>query len=140
MFTINKAVLAKYVHMRPVGLTYGNLKVYIPELMPNIPMGIPKIIPVSLNKSCYCNSTDCRPSVASQIQTQNFVTALSSYNSYSGSQYHYGSDIAIVPKTEDCLTCKLAPDECDNSFTPPPPPEPSDPEIEEKEDVINERF
>ena len=82
MFNINKEVSAIYVHARPTGTSYGDLRVYIPELMPNIPMAYPKFTPVSLNKSCYCNADDCRPSVGSQLNTQNFVTAQKSYNSY----------------------------------------------------------
>lgn len=119
MFTINKAVIAKYVHKSKSGTSRGDLKVYVPELMPNIPMAQPKVTPVSLNKSCYCNADDCRPAVSSQLDTQNFITAQKSYYKYSGSLYKFGSDIAILPKTEDCLTCRLSPDECDNSYDPP---------------------
>ena len=125
MFIINKAVRAIYVHGSLYGTSHGNLRVFIPELMPNIPMGYPKITPISLNKSCYCNASDCKPAIASYLNTQNFVTAERAYNSYYGSLYKYGNEIAILPNTEDCLTCKLSPADCDNSYRPPEPePEP----------------
>lgn len=119
MFTINNGVRANYIHGSPYGTSRGNLRVYIPELMTNIPMAYPKITPISLNKSCYSNASDCRPTISTHIDTQNFVTAQSGYNSYYGSLYYFGSELVIKPKTEDCLVCKLAPDECDNSFSPP---------------------
>lgn len=116
MFKLNIPLSAKYVHGKPYGTSYGNLHVYIPDLMPKISMGYPKITPTSLNKSCYSNAEECRPAIASQINTQNFVTAQKSYLSYEGSLYQYGSEISVIPTTEDCLTCKLAPDDCDNSY------------------------
>ncbi len=115
MYNLSIPYSATYVHSSPYGSSRGSLRVYIPTIMPSIAMGTPKIIPISLNKSCYCNANDCRPSVASQINTQNFVTALPSFNQYNGSCYWYGDGIKVFAKTTDFLNCQLTPEEEDNS-------------------------
>jgi hypothetical protein len=115
MYNLSEYIQALYVQSNPYGSSTGNLKVYIPSLMPLIGMGNPKITPVSLNKSCYCNAIDCKPSVASRINTQNFVTAQAPSNNYKNSCYRFGSGLKIMAKTKDCLTCKLHPEEEDNS-------------------------
>ena len=115
MFNLNKFIKATFVDAKPYGSSSGSLKVYIPSLMPLIGMGDPKITPVSLNRSCYCNANDCKPSVAAQINTQNFVTAQSPYNQYRQPCYWFGTGITVIPRAEDFLTCKLSPEEEDNS-------------------------
>lgn len=115
MYNLNEYISAKYVKEKPYGSSSGRLKVYIPSLMPLIPMGTPRTTPVSLNASCYCNANDCKPSVASQISTQNFVTAQAPYNSYRFPCYWYGTGLKVIAKSEDCLECKLSPEEEDNS-------------------------
>ena len=125
MYKVNECLSAIYVDASPYGRSFGNLRVYIPSLMPNISMGRPKTTPVSLNRSCFCNANECKPSVSTTINTQNFVTAIAAYGGYSLPCYPYGSGIKVIAKTEDCLSCKLAPDEQDNSIP--------DPEEEDKE-------
>ena len=119
MYSVNQSLSAKYVEASPYGKSSGNLRVYIPSLMPNIAMGRPKITPVSLNRSCFCNADDCKPSVSATIETQNFVTALKSYANYEFQYYKYGSELKVLARTADCLSCKLAPDEEDNSVANP---------------------
>jgi hypothetical protein len=116
MFEINELLQASYVNSRPYGTSSGNLRVYIPSLMPQISMGDPKSTPIALNSSCYINATDCKPTIASKINTQNFVTAIQSYNSYRQPYYSYGSPLKVVSKSKDCLTCKLSPEDEDNSI------------------------
>ena len=115
MFGTNQVVQAKYVHAKPYGTSKGSLKVYIPSLMPNITMGLPKSTPVALNKSCYCNASECKPSVSSQLNTQNYVTADKPYSPFNEDCYYYGSGIAVISKTADCLSCQLSPSNGDNS-------------------------
>ena len=116
MFNANESLSAIYVHSSGDGTSIGDLKVYVPALMPNISMGVSKITPVSLNKACFANATDCKPSVSSKLSTQNFITAKESFNSYKHPYYRYGSSIRVVVKDADSLECKLAPEELDNSF------------------------
>ena len=83
--------------------------------MPLISMGVPKTTPISLNRSCFINAEDCKPSIASMINTQNFVTAKASYNSYRKPCYYYGKELRVIPKNEDFLSCQVSPEEADNS-------------------------
>lgn len=117
MYDLGEYIDAKYVNALPYGTSSGDLKVYIPSLMPLISMGRATITPVSLNKSCYCNAADCKPSVASQLSTQNFVTALAPHHPYIRPCYRFGSGLKIMAKTPDCLTCRLYPEEEDNSIS-----------------------
>lgn len=129
MYNLNQFVDAIYVQSYPYGSSFGNLKVYIPSLMPSIVMDTPRITPVSLNKSIYLNASDCKPAVGSSINTQNFVTAQASFNSYQLPCYRYGSGLKVMSKTRDCLTCRLYASEEDNSIP--------DPDAELREDDIN---
>lgn len=53
----------------------GDLQVNIPKLMPLISRGKPKVSPpFGLSAGCLCNSGDCKPTVSSQICSQNFIT------------------------------------------------------------------
>ena len=115
MYGINETLQANYIHSKPYGSSSGSLRVYIPSLMPLIAMGIPKITPVSLNTTCFCNASDCKPAVANKIDTQNYVTAEASYTEYKQPCYYYGSSLKVNSRTEDCLTCRLNPSEEDNS-------------------------
>ena len=115
MFTVNQVVKANYVEDSPYGTSSGDLRVYIPSLMPLINMGLPKITPVSLNKTCYCNANECKPAVSAKINTQNYATADAPYGSYNRGCYYYGSEIAVISKTTDCLSCQLSPANGDNS-------------------------
>ena len=115
MYSLNESIKANYINSKPYGSSSGNLKVYIPSLMPLIPMGTPKVTPVALHKSCYSNASDCKPSVDSKINTQNYVTAESAYNQFKSPCYWYGSELVVITKSTDCLKCRLAPEELDNS-------------------------
>ena len=117
MYNLSAPVSAKYVHDKPYGTSAGSLKVYIPSIMnPNfIPMGLPKLTPVSLDKSCYSNAGDCKPSVASMLNTQNFATAAKPYSSYKYPCYYFGDEISVIPTSEDFLSCRLVPEEIDES-------------------------
>ena len=115
MYNLNEPIDAFYVHANPYGSSAGDLKVYIPSLMPEIIMGYPLKTPVSLNKSCYANANDCMPTIAANLDTQNYVTAKAAYNSYTYPCYRFGRFLKVIPKTPDCLTCKLFPEEGDNS-------------------------
>ena len=116
MFVVDQIIKGYYVNSNPYGTSDGSLKVYLPELMPMISMGNPRSTPSSLNSSCYCNASDCKPSVSSSINTQNFVTAKAPYTTYELPCYRYGTEIAVQAKADDCLTCRLYPESTDNSI------------------------
>ena len=118
MFILNESLSGTYVHSKPYGTSQGNLRIHLPILMPEIPAGNPKTTPVALNKSCYINALDCKPPIGAKIETQNFITAKAPYNSYRQSHYHFGSSIKVIAKDADCLVCRLAPEDEDNSFNP----------------------
>lgn len=115
MYSLNDYIDAVYIQSNPYGSSYGDLKVYIPSLMPLIGMGTPKTTPVSLNRSCYCNASECKPAISSSINTQNYVTAKAPYHSYRSSCYWFGTNVKVTPQTTDCLTCRLSTEEEDNS-------------------------
>ena len=115
MFSLSKSLDAKYVHAKPYGSSSGSLKVYIPAIMPQITMGSPKITPVSLNQSCFINSDDCKPSISSMLNTQNYVTAKKPSIPYERPCYYYGKGLKVIPKSEDFLSCQLNSGEEDNS-------------------------
>lgn len=116
MYNLNEYIDAIYVHSHPYGSSSGDLKVFIPSLMPLILMDTARLIPVSLNKSIYSNATDCKPAVSSKLFIQNFVTAKAPFNEYQYPRYAYGSSLKVMAKTPDCLTCRLCPEEEDNSI------------------------
>ena len=61
----------------------SSMQVYIPALMPEISMGLPKITPsISLNQSMFANDASCRPKPSSTISTQNYVTITRWANEY----------------------------------------------------------
>jgi len=54
--------------------TSSPLRLHIPKLMPLIGFGAPKVSTASVSDGCFCNDKACKPSVASTIGTQNYVT------------------------------------------------------------------
>lgn len=115
MFKSNQYLDAVFVNASPYGSSSGALKVYIPSVMNGISMGKPKATPVALNKACFANAGDCKPAVSNKISTQNYVTAKAPYGSYSKPCYWYGTGIKVTSENDDCLSCRLVPEEEDNS-------------------------
>lgn len=109
------ATSANYVHVKPYGTSSGSLKVYIPSIMSKIPMGAPKITPVSINKSAFINANDCKPALANMLNTQNYATAKAPYNQYKLPCYYFGDVIDVNALQADFLTCQLSPETTDNS-------------------------
>ena len=94
-FTCNSLTEAIYVGNRPYGSAYGDLKVYCPALMKNIPMGPAKrLTPVVLNKSMFCNSSECAITPMSKVIPLNYITAKSYYQTeFQLPHIDYGSSI-----------------------------------------------
>ena len=112
---LHEFVQCQYVQSRPYGSDAGNLALYCPSLMPMIGMGTPKTTPVSLNKSAYCNSNECKPSVSSKITTQNYITGKANYHDFDFPCYWYGTGITVRADKEDMLECTIWVEEEDNS-------------------------
>lgn len=51
----------------------SSYEVYIPKIQPAIRMAEAKTTPVTLDSSCFCNSSSCRVKASSQIKTQNYI-------------------------------------------------------------------
>ena len=105
---LHEFVQCQYVQSRPYGSDAGDLALYCPSLMPLIGMGTPKTTPVSLNKSAYCNSNECKPSVSSKITTQNYITGKANYHNFDFPCYWYGTGITVrvplfIEEGEDVL-------------------------------------
>ena len=102
-FTCNSLTEAIYVGNRPYGSAYGDLKVYCPALMKNIPMGPAKrLTPVVLNKSMFCNSSECAITPMSKVIPLNYITAKSYYQAeFQLPHIDYGSSIIIRGNDHD---------------------------------------
>ena len=102
-FTCNTLTDAIYVGKKPYGSAYGDLKVYCPALMKNIPMGPAKrLTPVVLNKSMFCNSSECAITPMSKVIPLNYITAKSYYQTeFQLPHIDYGSSIIIRGNDHD---------------------------------------
>lgn len=112
---LNEKVQCQYVQSKPYGSDSGSLALYCPSLMPLISMGSPKSTPFSLNKSAYCNANDCKPSVSSKINTQNYITGLAPYHEFEQPCYWFGSGITVHADSEDMLSATIFSEDEDNS-------------------------
>ena len=48
-------------------------RVYVPKILPLIQFGTPTTKSVGLNRSCFCNSTSCKPSVSPNVISRNYL-------------------------------------------------------------------
>ena len=69
------------------------IKANIPKLMPKIPLGNPSTSIGTINRSIFCNASDCRPSPSTTIRKQNYVTL----HHHKHEQPDYSADIDIYP-------------------------------------------
>lgn len=109
---------AQYVGSRPWGSAYGNLKVYCQTLMPNIPMGPAKALPaVSLNRSMFCNSSECAITPMSTVIPQNYITA-KSYNNIDFQKPHldFGATIEILANDDDFQSVSITTNKDPSTF------------------------
>lgn len=111
----------QYVKQKPFGTSQGDLEVFIPAIMKKWGPDVPKITPEPLDKSIYNNASDCKPTVSSQIQTQNFATAKAprkpiDAHKYEFPNYTFCDAMEVIPQKEDCLTVRLTTENVDNSW------------------------
>lgn len=88
------------------GTYVGSKEAHISSVMPLIPVGLPKITPNALNKSCYINATECKPSVASTINSQNFLTIVKNH-SEDDRKFSFGDSLQISSKDGNYYGYKL---------------------------------
>lgn len=94
-WTVNDNEIGKYT-ISPKGSSGGTLPLYIPKIMPNISMGKKKTFTVGINKSCYCNASECKPNVASTLTGQNYINVPPQANrSFQNPLFYYGDTIQV---------------------------------------------
>lgn len=74
----------------------GSLQLFIPEIMPKLQIGVPKKVPVPLNKGCFCNAAACKPSVSNTIYKQNYITVPIYANNFFQFPYLYQNDMLRI--------------------------------------------
>ena len=102
-FTCPSLTKAYYVGKKPWGSAYGNLKVYIPTLMleSKIPKGVAGTLkPFNINKSIFCNATDCAITPMTKVVPQNYVTA-KTYGNIEFQMPHLNFDAEIEVRGND---------------------------------------
>lgn len=79
----------------PVGTS--PLKVFIPKIMVNQSLGLPKVSPpISLNSSCLINDKACKPTVSKTYKTQNFISVPQyGANKFSLNFFHQGDKFYV---------------------------------------------
>ena len=115
IFSDNEILDAKYIQEKPFGTSSGPLKVYIPALMNDIPLGKPKDTPEPIDASCYCNAGDCKPSVGKKITSRNYYVAEAPNFPYAHALLDYEADIKVQVRIRDNLSFKLVSEELDSS-------------------------
>lgn len=117
-FTCPSITDANYVGNRPYGSAYGNLKVYIPALMPKITMDKAKLLPaVTINKTMFCNSKECQITPMSKVTPQNYVTAKSyKHTEFQMPHLDYGDVIAVKGTDHDFQSVNITTDKDPSKF------------------------
>lgn len=54
--------------------TPNTIQAHVPTFMPNIPMGVPKVSKVAINRGMFCNGGDCKVTPSNTVSTQNYIT------------------------------------------------------------------
>ena len=117
-FTCPSVTNAKFVGKKPYGSAYGNLKVYIPALMKEITMDKAKTLTaVSINKTMFCNSSECAITPMSKVIPQNYVTA-KSYNHTEFQMPHldFGAVIKVKGNDHDFQSVNITTDVDPSTF------------------------
>jgi hypothetical protein len=52
----------------------SSLRLYIPKIIPLIPFDVPRQVVATISKSFLLNADQCKPSIASTVRTQNYLT------------------------------------------------------------------
>lgn len=119
-FTGPVDVPAQFVGKKPYASSYGDLKVYIPSLMPQVTMGLAKTLsPYTINKKLFCNSDECAISPMSKVTPQNFVTAKSVlHTEFQSPHIDYGATIEIHGNDHDFQTVQINTNKDPTSYHP----------------------
>lgn len=114
-FTHPNKVESKYVLKKPWGTAHGNLKVYIPTLMPGISQGEANFFgPHTVSKTIFCNSKECPITPMKKIKTQNFKTAKRNVVGFQRPEMDFGASIIIQSNDHDMQSITMTID-VDNS-------------------------
>ena len=113
-FTCPSVTDAKFVGKKP----YGSAYVYIPALMKEIAMDKAKTLTaVSINKTMFCNSSECAITPMSKVIPQNYVTA-KSYNHTEFQMPHldFGAVIKVKGNDHDFQSVNITTDVDPSTF------------------------
>lgn len=79
-------------------------KVYCAKILPLIKFDKPKETTVAISKSCFINSSKCKPSLSSKVTVRNYlVYPLSSYNTILATKRYpitHGTKLVLSIKSE----------------------------------------
>lgn len=80
----------------------SNLQLYIPKLMPQINFGVPKVVPLPINKSILVNDEECKPTISTTINTQNYKTVPRTNNRKFGRiELKQGAEVQVEVKDKN---------------------------------------
>lgn len=106
-------IKALYVKKKPYGPCGGSPPVYVPDLMELWSPDLPKVVPTSLNDSCYSNAKDCKPKVSKRIDTQNYITPLPPKDPFKGGSYTFKGEMMLETRNKDALVVRFNTDDVD---------------------------
>lgn len=117
-FTCPTLTDAQYVGKKPYGAAYGDLKVYIPALMPKVSMGLAKKLPaVTINKTMFCNSKECQITPMSKVIPQNYVTAKSyKHTEFQRPHLDFGTTIEVHADDHDFQATSISTNKDPSTF------------------------
>lgn len=109
-------VECKYVQQKPFGPSSGNLKVWVPKLMPQIPMALAKDTPEG-NPNPTANAKECEVKGAPKITRRNYYVAMAPSTPYKHSLFDFGASLIAEARylPDGNLDLKLRSDEADPS-------------------------
>ena len=70
-------------------------KVYIAKLIPLISFGKAKSKNVVINKGCFLNASKCKPSMASQIKSVNYISIPRASNTSFPTKMSHGAKVTV---------------------------------------------
>ena len=115
LFPAHSLVKCKYVQDKPFGSSYGDLKVWVPDLMPQIPMSLAKDTPEA-NDAPTVNADECKVKAPNKVTRRNYFVAKAPNPPFKHSLFDFGAElVAEVRYYDDNLDLKLRSDEADPS-------------------------
>ena len=94
-WSVDEHEIAKYAPIEGAA-NASSLKLYIPKILPFVPFGTPTQTVTNISKSFLLNADQCKPSIATTIKTQNYLTVPRyANNSFAHSLLRHGSRLIV---------------------------------------------